>query len=106
MSRMAHPPRARWQGALAAALIALAACGGGGGSSTPPPVPTPLPPLGAGENALDDPTVYSTAQHASLPDGVTEAAAGTKHSIVLNGSAPRHTATPRPPGPRDPPSKT
>jgi len=88
---MAHPLRARWQGALAAALIALAACGGGGGSS--PPAPTPLPPLGAGENALDDPTTYSTAKLASLPDGVTEAAAVTKHSIVLNGSTLAYTAT-------------
>lgn len=86
----AHP--ARRQGALAAALIAtligLASCGGGGTSAPP----TTLPPLGTGENELADATTYSTAPGASLPAGVTEAAAVTKHSIVLNGSTLAYTA--------------
>lgn len=88
---MAQPIRARWQGALTAALIALAACGGGGGGSAP--APTPPPPPGPGETALADSTVYSTAAGASLPDGVVEAAAVTKHTIALNGSTLAYTAT-------------
>jgi len=87
---MTRPARARWQGALAAALVALAACGGGGGGSTPP---DSLPPLGPGERALDDATVYSTAPGASLPDGVVEAAAVTKDRIALGGSTLAYTAT-------------
>lgn len=81
--------RLRTTFALAAALVALAACGGGGGGGgTEPPTSTPL---GPGENALDDPTAYSTAANASLP-GATEGAAVTKHRIVLDGTTLAYTA--------------
>lgn len=83
---------ARSQGALAAALLALAACGGGGegggAAIAQPPVATPL---GPGENALDDPTAYSTAANASL-SGATEAEAVTKHRIELDGTSLAYTA--------------
>jgi len=83
-----------WRRALAAGLAAtalgLAACGGGGGGSSPSPT---LPPLGPGENALDDGTSYSTSRTASLPAGVVEGAAVTRHSIVLGGSTLAYTAT-------------
>jgi carboxypeptidase C (cathepsin A) len=81
-------PDLRRKVALAAALIVLAACGGGGGSAAPEP---PSTPLGPGETALDDPTAYSTAADAALP-GATEAAAVTRHSIVLDGTSLAYTA--------------
>src|SRR5882762_4661616 len=85
---MIHPHRARWQGALVAALTVLAACGGGGTSAPD----TLLPSLGPGENALADPVSYSSGPGASLLAGVVEEAAVTKHSIVLNGSTLAYTA--------------
>jgi carboxypeptidase C (cathepsin A) len=92
---MNQAPRVRLRSALVAAWTAtallVASCGGGGGSAAAPPPPD-LPPLGPGENSLTDTTAYSTAPGASLPAGVTEAAAVTKHSITLNGSALAYTA--------------
>ena len=78
--------------------LLLASCGGGGGgggggneATTPVLVETPLPPLGAGESAYDDPATYSSAGTASLP-GATEGAAVTRSSITLNGQAIAYTA--------------
>jgi len=92
---MNQAPRVRLRSTLVAAWTAtallVASCGGGGGSAAAPPPPD-LPPLGPGENSLTDTTAYSTAPGASLPAGVTEAAAVTKHSITLNGSALAYTA--------------
>lgn len=86
---MGAPLRVRLTLALAAALLALAACGGGGSSS--PAGPPTSTPLGPGENALDDPTAYSTAANASLPSA-TDAEAVTKHSILLDGATLAYTA--------------
>jgi carboxypeptidase C (cathepsin A) len=82
---------ARRLSALAAALLVLAACGGSGGGGAEPAGPPTSTPLGPGENALDDPTAYSTAANASLP-GATEAHAVTRHSIVLDGATLPYTA--------------
>lgn len=74
------------------ALLTLAACGGGGGGgeSAVEPAP-PLPPLGPGETAYDDPNAYSSAAHAALP-GAVEAAAVTRHSLVIDGRRIDYTA--------------
>lgn len=86
---LAAAGRARWAAALGAAVVALAACGGGGGSA-PAPAPASTP-LGPGENALDDPTAYSSDGSAALA-GATEAHAVTRHSIVLGGATIAYTA--------------
>jgi carboxypeptidase C (cathepsin A) len=65
-------------------VILLAACGGGSGPAAPP--------LGPGEQALDDPTDYSSQPDAALP-GATEAAAVTRHSLVMAGRSIAYTAT-------------
>jgi len=75
---------------LAAVLSALllAACGGGGGSNADP---STLPPLGPGESEYADPQAYSTLGNASLA-GAVEAAAVTRHSLTLGGTAIAYTA--------------
>lgn len=76
----------------AAALLLcllLAACGGGGGSSGGDT--GTLPPLGPGEQALDDPQAYSAAAGAALA-GAQEAAAVTKHVLALDGRSIAYTA--------------
>jgi carboxypeptidase C (cathepsin A) len=73
--------RAAWRAVFA---LALAACGGGDGSP-------PLPPLGAGEAAYDDPVAYASDGDASLP-GAVEGAAVTRHSLVLRGATLAYTA--------------
>jgi carboxypeptidase C (cathepsin A) len=82
--------RARW---LALSLSVLLAACGGGGSSQPaaPPALPPAPPVGPGETAYNDPNSYSSAAGASLP-GAEEAAAVTRHSLVLGGSRIDYTA--------------
>ncbi len=75
---------------LPALLFALlAACGGGTADG---PTTAPLPSQGAGESAYDDPATYSAAGSAMLP-GAVEAAAVTRHTLTLNGSAIAYTAT-------------
>lgn len=71
--------------ALAGALL-VAACGGGGDATpaTPPAAPS-------GGPILQDPTAYSSAPDASLPRS-TEAAAITRHTLVLNGAPLAYTA--------------
>lgn len=76
--------------ALAALLLVLAGCGGGGGGA-PPTAGPPLPPLGAGESALDDPTSYSAAHDAGLA-AAADAVAATKHRLVLGGTTLDYTA--------------
>jgi carboxypeptidase C (cathepsin A) len=76
---------------LAAAALALAACGGGGGGGADAPPPDTGPPLKPGELAYDDPQAYSSAGSASLA-GAEEAAAVTKHGIVLGGQTIAYTA--------------
>lgn len=74
---------ARVGASLVLALL-LAGCGGGGGSggsSAPPPPP-----------AFTDPTLYSTAPTASLPNA-SEVSAVTHHQIALNGAMLNYTAT-------------
>jgi carboxypeptidase C (cathepsin A) len=75
--------RLRWRlgAALLSAGLALAACGGGGGGGGSD---VPL--------AYDDPVVYSSAPNASLPSA-TEAAAVTRHTLVLGGQTLNYTAT-------------
>ncbi len=68
----------------------LAGCGGGGAPAGAPPAPVPV--LGAGEVARDDPTVYSSAPSAAL-SGAEEAAAITKHQLSLAGRSLDYTAT-------------
>lgn len=76
----------RWLSLTFAALLLLSACGGGGSEGEPPP-----PPLGPGESAHDDPNVYSSDPNAALP-GAEEAAAVTRHSLVLGGTRIDYTA--------------
>ena len=72
--------------ALFAFALLLAACGGGGGGgSAPPPAPAPPP-------AFTDPTLYSVAPSASLPDAV-ELSAVTHHQLTLGGTMLSYTAT-------------
>lgn len=66
-------------------LLLLAACGGGGGNEEP------APPLGPGESAHDDPNAYSSDPNGALP-GAEEAAAVTRHSLVLGGTRIDYTA--------------
>ncbi len=82
--------RARW--AVLSLSVLLAACGGGGSpeSAAPPALP-PSTPVGPGETAYDDPNNYSSAAEASLP-GAEEAAAVTRHNLVLGGSRIDYTA--------------
>lgn len=65
--------------------LLLAACGGGGEPAAP------LPPLGPGEAAYDDPAAYSSAAGASLA-GAVEGAAVTRHRILLGGTSIAYTA--------------
>ncbi|MFY9514430.1 MAG: peptidase S10, partial [Rubrivivax sp.] len=82
----------RWQAWLLACLLALAGCGGGGGAAGDAGGgTTPLPPLGPGESAYDDPQAYSSAAGAALP-GAQEAAAVTKHTLQLGGRSIAYTA--------------
>jgi carboxypeptidase C (cathepsin A) len=77
----------RYRAARATALFALAlllaSCGGGGGGSSPPPAPTP---------AFTDPTVYSVAPSASLPNAA-ELSSVTHHQLTLGGTMLNYTAT-------------
>lgn len=73
--------------------LLLSACGGGGGGgASPPPAGPTLPPPANGNQPYLDPTVYSSARFASLP-GAVEAAAITRHRMVLRGSGIDYTAT-------------
>jgi carboxypeptidase C (cathepsin A) len=87
-----QPKRRSWLAACAATLM-LAGCGGGGGDGGATPAPPPqVIPLGPGQNELVDFQAYSTAADASL-GGADEAAAVTKHTLVLNGTSVAYTAT-------------
>ncbi len=84
----------RWRSAVAAAVMLLAACGGGGGGGNAGPgseTSVPLPPLGSGESAYDDPAAYASDAAAALP-GAVEAAAVTRHTLTLGGAALAYTA--------------
>lgn len=87
-------PRQAVRAGLVAGLVGLfgllAACGGGGGSSESAAAPA-LPLLGAGESAYEDPAAYSSAANASL-SGAVEAAAVTRHSLMLAGTRWDYTA--------------
>ena len=83
----------RWLAVFATACLAgLAACGGGGGGGGSADGPAPLLPLGSGEQAYTDPAAYSSAANASLA-GAVEAAAVTKHSLLLGGKSIAYTAS-------------
>lgn len=69
-------------------LALLVGCGGGGGDA-PPPQP---PPTGSGEVERNDPAVYSASPLGSLP-GAEEAAAVTRHTLMLDGQPLAYTAT-------------
>lgn len=73
--------------AALALVTLLAACGGGSDA----PAAAPLPPLGPGESAYDDPAAYSSAADAAL-SGAVEAAAVTRHTIELAGTRIAYTA--------------
>ena len=83
-------PERKWRGPLrrcaaAAALAALlAGCGGGGddGAAALPDAP----------GTLNDPTAYSSLPEATLP-GAAEAAAVTRHRLLLGGREIAYTAT-------------
>lgn len=89
----AHTCRFTWATWCSATTLAFAltACGGGSGSGTASGPTSPLPPLGAGESALDDPTSYSAAADAGLADAV-DAVATTRHQITLGGTTLAYTA--------------
>lgn len=81
--------------ALALVFAGLAGCGGGSGGSDVPaptsaPAPTPPPPSGDGATYAD-PLAYSSAPDAALSAAV-EAAAVTRHTLTLGGTAMAYTA--------------